>query len=141
MNGMRTMGLALLVASLPSFALAAQQSRIASAKMSNHSASVDSNISSSADGTIRPSDDFVSALASDAIKEVQRVLDNAGFDAGPVDGVWGAKTVEALRRFQTNSSLDATGRLDRATVAKLGLSAQANGSGTSTSGTAASQSR
>src|SRR5689334_7366187 len=102
MNGMRTTGLALLVASLPSFALAAQQSRIASAKMSNHSASVESNISSSADGTIRPSDDFVSALASEAVKEVQKALNNAVFDAGPVDGVWGAKTVQALQRFQTS---------------------------------------
>ena len=141
MNRIRTMALGLLVASFPSFALTAYQSRIASTEMSNHFASVESNISSSADGTIRPSDDFVSALVSDAVKEVQRALNNAGFDAGPVDGVWGAKTVEALRRFQTNSSLDATGRLDCATVAKLGLTAQANSSGASTSGTAASRRR
>src|ERR1041384_5894443 len=100
MNGMRTMGLTLLVASLPSFALAAQQSRIESAKVSNHSASVERN------GTIRPSNDFVSALASDAVKEVQKALNNAGFDAGPVDGVWGAKTVQALQRFQTNIGLE-----------------------------------
>jgi len=108
MNGMRTMGLVLLVASLPSFALAAQQSRIASAKMSNLFASVESNVSSPADGTIRPSDDFVSRLASDAVKEVQRALNKAGFDAGPVDGVWGAKTAQALQKFQTNVGLDAT---------------------------------
>ena len=38
-----------------------------------------------------------------------------------VDGVWGPRTVEALRLFQRDNNMSATGSLDSQTIAKLGV--------------------
>jgi peptidoglycan hydrolase-like protein with peptidoglycan-binding domain len=56
------------------------------------------------------------------IRKLQTALNEAGYDAGPVDGVWGAKTDEALRDFQYSKELDPNGRLDDDTVLALGFS-------------------
>jgi len=63
------------------------------------------------------------AQTSTAVKAevtaVQRRLHQLGFAPGPLDGVPGRKTVEAIRRLQTSVGLEATGRLDIATRAAL----------------------
>jgi peptidoglycan hydrolase-like protein with peptidoglycan-binding domain len=56
------------------------------------------------------------------IKQVQEALKNQGHDPGPVDGVMGAKTQQALRDFQKSKNLTVTGRLDDATANALGVS-------------------
>lgn len=53
--------------------------------------------------------------------EMQRALTARNLYQGPVDGSWGPKTEAALRNFQTQSGLEATGHLNAATAEKLGL--------------------
>lgn len=55
------------------------------------------------------------------IKEVQQALKDKGHDPGPIDGVMGAKTKEALKEFQTASNLQPTGALNAQTAEKLGV--------------------
>jgi len=54
------------------------------------------------------------------IKNLQTMLDQQGFSAGEVDGLWGPNTAAALRRFQAAKGLQASGRFDQATLAALG---------------------
>ena len=55
------------------------------------------------------------------IYETQKRLESRGFNPGPIDGLWGGRTLRALKTFQKESGLPATGRLDMATRKKLGL--------------------
>src|ERR671931_2052278 len=48
------------------------------------------------------------------IGQAQGRLQAAGFDPGPLDGVLGRRTKEALRRYQASQGLPATGVLDEA---------------------------
>ena len=70
------------------------------------------------------------------IKEAQQALKDKGYDPGPVDGVMGAKTKEAIKSFQNASNLQATGTLDAQTAEKLGVQ-----SGSSSSRSSSSSSR
>lgn len=54
------------------------------------------------------------------LMKVQRALNKAGAHL-KVDGYWGPKTMAAVRAFQKSHGLKATGHLDHATLAKLGL--------------------
>ena len=47
--------------------------------------------------------------------QAQEWLKAAGFNPGPLDGVLGPRTKEALRRYQASRGLPATGELDEAT--------------------------
>ena len=44
-----------------------------------------------------------------------------GYNPGPIDGIWGRKTKNALIKFQRDHSLSVTGKLDSFTKEKLGL--------------------
>ena len=57
------------------------------------------------------------ALASTAA--VQQTLKLAGFWTGPVDGQWTPALTEALKKFQTELGVPATGTVDAATIAAL----------------------
>jgi peptidoglycan hydrolase-like protein with peptidoglycan-binding domain len=60
-------------------------------------------------------------LAGDAaVERAQQALKQAGHDPGPVDGVAGARTTAALEAYQKANGLRVTGRLDDATLARLG---------------------
>ncbi len=54
------------------------------------------------------------------IMKVQHALNKDGAHI-EADGYWGPKTMAAVRAFQTSHGLKATGHLDHATLAKLGL--------------------
>ncbi|WP_187830362.1 peptidoglycan-binding domain-containing protein [Siccirubricoccus phaeus] len=62
-------------------------------------------------------------LSPRAVRNVQRRLRALGFYRGPVDGAWGAGTQSAIERFQQGRGLQATGQLNPATAAALGLDA------------------
>jgi peptidoglycan hydrolase-like protein with peptidoglycan-binding domain len=62
------------------------------------------------------------------VKEVQEALKDKGHDPGPVDGVMGARTKEALKSFQTASNLQPTGALNAETAQKLGVQAGSSSS-------------
>lgn len=55
------------------------------------------------------------------VKQVQQALKEKGHDPGPIDGVMGARTKEAIKSFQNASNLQATGTLDAETSQKLGI--------------------
>jgi uncharacterized protein (TIGR02594 family) len=57
------------------------------------------------------------------ILEIQTALKNQGFDPGGLDGVWGRRTIAALRAFQRAKSLDAVGQLGPQTLRALRASA------------------
>ena len=54
-----------------------------------------------------------------AILYIQALLGKAGYDVGRPDGVMGAKTVAAIKQFQTTSGLEATGEINDALVKAL----------------------
>jgi peptidoglycan hydrolase-like protein with peptidoglycan-binding domain len=56
------------------------------------------------------------------VRAVQQALNERGYNAGPVDGQWGATTQEAVKRFQRASGLPDTGELGPATLSALGVS-------------------
>jgi len=53
------------------------------------------------------------------VEEIQRILKDADFDPGSVDGMMGAQTREAIREFQKASQLRPTGKIDSATWSAL----------------------
>lgn len=64
----------------------------------------------------------VMAAPSDPlIASLQNELTESGYDPGPVDGLWGGKTEQALRKYQQDKGLPESGRLDEATATRLGL--------------------
>lgn len=56
-----------------------------------------------------------------AIRALQRELAKKGHEAGAVDGVWGENTRQALRDYQREHDLEATGTLTLPTLAALGI--------------------
>jgi peptidoglycan hydrolase-like protein with peptidoglycan-binding domain len=61
------------------------------------------------------------ALSPAAIRNIQSRLRSLNFYRDQVDGIWGAGTQSAVERFQQGRGLQATGQLNPATVAALGL--------------------
>ena len=61
--------------------------------------------------------------SSDAVMQVQKALNEAGYSAGPEDGVLGTQTHSAISEFQQAQGMEATGELDRDTINALGLDA------------------
>jgi rare lipoprotein A len=59
------------------------------------------------------------ALIEDQIKQVQEALKVEGFHPGPVDGVVGPRTRQALRAYQAREGLPQTGGLDEGTFHRL----------------------
>ena len=58
-------------------------------------------------------------LGQDEREAVQAGLRVSGFDPGPVDGVFGPRTREAIRGWQESRGLPASGWLDAAAAAEL----------------------
>jgi hypothetical protein len=55
------------------------------------------------------------------VKQAQQALKEKGYDPGPIDGVMGARTKEAIKSFQGASNLPASGTLDAQTSQQLGI--------------------
>ncbi len=51
--------------------------------------------------------------------EMQERLNELGYKLGSVDGVAGPRTVEALKKFQSDNKLSPTGTIDADTIRKL----------------------
>ncbi|MEJ7605572.1 MAG: peptidoglycan-binding domain-containing protein [Bryobacteraceae bacterium] len=52
-----------------------------------------------------------STPSAERYSEIQQVLAEKGFYTGPVTGVWGTESVEALRKFQSDQKLAPDGKL------------------------------
>ena len=44
--------------------------------------------------------------------QIQKLLDSLGYDVGKLDGKFGKKTSNAIKKFQKNNGLDITGICD-----------------------------
>ena len=60
-------------------------------------------------------------------KAVQRALRERGHDPGPVDGLWGTRSADALKAFQASQGLRTTGRIDPTIVDSLVLTVDTDG--------------
>ncbi len=88
---------------------------------SNQSASAQPNYSSSSASTVSQQTTELSPLSPDMIKEVQQRLQQEGLYHGAIDGVWGPRTEAALRSYQQQHNLNATGRIDQQTLTAMNL--------------------
>ena len=82
------------------------------------------------------------AQSPEVVKQAQQALKDKGIDAGPVDGQWGPLTQQGVKQFQEQNQIQATGQLDRQTLASLGIGQSASaGSSSQPSSSAGSSSR
>ena len=58
---------------------------------------------------------------NDDIRTAQQILQDKGFNAGPIDGKMGPKTKAAVSDFQRKENLKVPGRLDGDTKTRLGM--------------------
>lgn len=61
----------------------------------------------------------------EVVLEAQNALNRFGYNVGVPDGKTGTQTTLAIKRFQTDRTLPATGKLDAITLAALGVSSAA----------------
>lgn len=61
----------------------------------------------------------ISAEGTDLVRQVQALLGERGFNAGPADGVIGARTRDAVREYQRAAGLPVTGTIDSGLLASL----------------------
>lgn len=66
-------------------------------------------------------DQQAGAADSQQIRQVQETLSDKGYEVGPVDGIMGPQTSGALREFQQDEGLAATGQPDQQTLEALGV--------------------
>jgi peptidoglycan hydrolase-like protein with peptidoglycan-binding domain len=64
---------------------------------------------------------LVAAPYNPVTQQAQSKLAAAGLDPGPLDGVSGGRTREAIKSYQGQNGLAQSGELDAATLAKLGI--------------------
>jgi hypothetical protein len=74
------------------------------------------------------------AVSPQLVRSVQDTLKAKGIDPGPVDGIWGPRTHQALREFQDRQGIERTGQLDAGTLAALDVA----GDGAASAGASAS---
>lgn len=55
------------------------------------------------------------------VEQVQKKLTELGYAPGPIDGKMGNKTATAIKSFQKDNGLAETGKINEATLTKLGL--------------------
>ncbi|MGA4493175.1 peptidoglycan-binding domain-containing protein [Vreelandella venusta] len=60
-------------------------------------------------------------LTQDDYRAIQMMLNAGGFEAGTPDGIWGTGSRSAMRDFQEQQGLPATGAPDRETLQALGV--------------------
>ncbi len=58
---------------------------------------------------------------SERYKEIQQALAGKGFFNGPIDGNWGASSIEGLKLFQRNQNISEDGKLGALSLIALGL--------------------
>ena len=64
--------------------------------------------------------DAVPNIEREGIRKVQTLLNDKGFDPGPIDGVVGPRTMNALRDFQERFGIKSSGTIDNQTLFALG---------------------
>lgn len=70
---------------------------------------------------------FQKAPTPQRISEIQSALAREGYYQGDPNGKWDGSTVAALQKFQSANNLDASGKLDAASLQRLGLGSSTAG--------------
>jgi peptidoglycan hydrolase-like protein with peptidoglycan-binding domain len=96
------------VATLSAFELTAIATTPATAQGQTTRAAVDVNM------------DATPTLNADGVRRVQLALQKKGISPGPIDGIYGPLTKEAVRTFQSRYGIKATGDVDNQTLFALG---------------------
>lgn len=60
-------------------------------------------------------------MGREDVRKVQEALKDKGHDPGQADGIMGPRTQQALRAFQKEQGIQATGQLDQKTASALGV--------------------
>jgi peptidoglycan hydrolase-like protein with peptidoglycan-binding domain len=61
---------------------------------------------------------------ADRLREIQQALADRGYFSGPVDGTWGAGSIDALKRFQAEQNITDDGKIGSLSLIALGLGPQ-----------------
>lgn len=69
--------------------------------------------------------------SGETVRQIQQKLKNWGYYSGSVDGIYGSRTVEAVKYFQRSNGLSVDGKCGPQTLAALGMSSSAASSNTS----------
>ncbi len=64
---------------------------------------------------------YQAAPTPERYKEIQQALAARGYFKGEVNGQWGPESVDALRRFQSEQSLEPDGKLGSLSLIAMGL--------------------
>jgi peptidoglycan hydrolase-like protein with peptidoglycan-binding domain len=64
--------------------------------------------------------DAVPTLNQNDVRQVQQALDKRGISPGPIDGIYGPRTTDAVRSFQDRYGIKASGQVDNQTLFALG---------------------
>jgi peptidoglycan hydrolase-like protein with peptidoglycan-binding domain len=64
---------------------------------------------------------YQAAPTPERYKEIQQALAGKGYFKGAANGEWGPDSVDALRRFQADQSLDVDGKIGSLSLIALGL--------------------
>lgn len=67
----------------------------------------------------------------DEVKQIQSKLKNWGYYNGSVDGIYGSKTVEAVKYFQRKNGLTADGIAGQKTLSAMGINSSSSSSSSS----------
>lgn len=70
--------------------------------------------------------------SGEEVKQIQSKLKAWGYYSGSVDGIYGSKTVEAVKKFQQKNGLTADGVAGSKTLSALGINSSNKSSGSST---------
>lgn len=73
----------------------------------------------SVDGWVQAEPELRGCFVDATVRTAQEALDKLGLPVGPIDGILGPRTAAALREFQEQKGLEASGRLDAATLRAL----------------------
>ena len=71
--------------------------------------------------------------SQDDVRSVQEALKGKGHNPGPIDGVIGPRTQQALRAFQRAQNIQTSGQLDSSTASALGVALSSGSSSTPSS--------
>src|SRR4030095_14899336 len=70
-----------------------------------------------------------STMSSDQVRQIQQALSDRGYNPGPVDGVMGPKTRQAMHNFRQAQGLTGGDSMDSATLSALGVDTGSSGRG------------
>lgn len=118
-------GVVILTGEAPSIIAAARASEIArympGVRSVRNEVTYKERTASMSRSDMRHSDMRHAGAGSGHVRAMQESLKSKGFDPGPIDGVYGPQTANAVKEYQRSENLSVTGRANPETLNKLGV--------------------